>query len=104
MESGLIDSALARFRAVLGDACVLTDAADTTPHFTDWRGRYSGEALCVVRPGTVDELVQVVHICNEARLPMVPQGGNTGLCGGATPHAGRREVLRLTAMPRCGGD
>lgn len=93
MESGLIDSALARFRAALGDACVLTDAADTAPHFTDWRGRYSGEALCVVRPGTVDELVQVVHICNEARLPMVPQGGNTGLCGGATPRAGRREVL-----------
>ncbi len=93
MESGLIDSALARFRAALGDACVLTDAADTAPHFTDWRGRYSGEALCVVRPGTVDELVQVVHICNEARLPMVPQGGNTGLCGGATPHAGRREVV-----------
>jgi FAD/FMN-containing dehydrogenase len=93
MEDGRIVSALARLRTVVGDSQLLTAAADLAPFCTDWRGRYRGEALCVVRPATVDELMQVVHVCHEAQLPMVPQGGNTGLCGGATPHAGRYEVL-----------
>lgn len=93
MEDGRIVSALARLRTVVGDSQLLTTAADLAPYCTDWRGRYRGEALCVVRPATVDELMQVVHVCHEAQLPMVPQGGNTGLCGGATPHAGCNEVL-----------
>jgi FAD/FMN-containing dehydrogenase len=93
MEDGRIVSALARLRTVVGDSQLLTAAADLVPYCTDWRGRYRGEALCVVRPATVDELMQVVHVCHEAQLPMVPQGGNTGLCGGATPHTGRNEVL-----------
>jgi len=93
MEDGRIVSALARLRTVVGDSQLLTAAADLAPYCTDWRGRYRGEALCVVRPATIDELMQVVHVCHEAQLLMVPQGGNTGLCGGATPHAGRNEVL-----------
>ncbi len=93
MDSLRVDSALARLRCVVGDAHVLASPDDVAPYCSDWRGRYRGDALCVVRPGTTGELSQVVHVCAEAALPMVPQGGNTGLCGGATPHAGRREVL-----------
>lgn len=101
MESGRLDSAVARLRAAVGEAHVLTDAGDMASFCTDWRGRYHGEALCVVKPASAEELVQVVHICCEARLPMVPQGGNTGLCGGATPRTGHHEVLvNLSRMNR----
>lgn len=75
----------------VGAQHVLTDPNDTAGYLTDWRKRYSGLALCVVRPGTTAEVTAVVQICREAKLAIVPQGGNTGLCGGATPIGG--EVL-----------
>lgn len=75
----------------VGAQHVLTDPNDTAGYLTDWRKRYSGLALCVVRPGTTAEVAAVVQICREAKLAIVPQGGNTGLCGGATPIGG--EVL-----------
>jgi FAD/FMN-containing dehydrogenase len=93
MERGRIDSALARLRLIVGASHLLTSPDAMAPYCTDWRGRYKGEALCVVRPASTGELSQVVHVCAEAGLAMVPQGGNTGLSGGATPHAGGREVL-----------
>ncbi|WP_439536340.1 FAD-binding oxidoreductase [Methyloversatilis sp.] len=93
MERERLADALAGLRDLVGDAHVLTAAADTAPHLTDWRGRYTGDALCVVRPATTEELSRVVRLCADAGLPMVPQGGNTGLCGGATPRAGQGEVL-----------
>lgn len=78
-------------RGAIGATQVLTSADDMAAYLTDWRGRYQGDALCVVRPGTTEEVAQVVRLCNEAKVAMVPQGGNTGLCGGATPCGG--EVL-----------
>lgn len=93
MERERLADALAGLRGVVGDAHVLTTAADTAPYLTDWRGRYTGDALCVVRPATTEDLSRVVRLCADAGLPMVPQGGNTGLCGGATPRAGQGEVL-----------
>jgi len=93
MERERIADALAGLRDLVGDAHVLTTAADTAPYLTDWRGRYTGDALCVVRPATTEALSRVVRLCADAGLPMVPQGGNTGLCGGATPRAGQGEVL-----------
>lgn len=93
MERERLADALAGLRDLVGDAHVLTAAADTAPYLTDWRGRYFGDALCVVRPATTEELSRVVRLCADAGLPMVPQGGNTGLCGGATPRAGQGEVL-----------
>jgi len=77
----LIDS----LRHAVGTANVLTDAADVAPYLRDWRGRYVGTALCVVRPGSVGEAAVVVGLCAAAGVAVVPQGGNTGLCGGATP-------------------
>ncbi|WP_018410210.1 FAD-binding oxidoreductase [Methyloversatilis thermotolerans] len=93
MEGSVIEAVLARLRAALGEAHVLHEAADTAPYCTDWRGRYRGDALCVVRPASVAEVAAVVRVCTEAGVAMVPQGGNTGLCGGATPRSGRHEVV-----------
>ena len=83
---------------LLGPEHVLT-GSDAEPHLIDWRGRYSGSALAVVRPGSVDEVAQVVRWCAAHEVPIVPQGGNTGLCGGATPDAsGKALVLTLTRL------
>ncbi|MCG3185575.1 MAG: putative FAD-linked oxidoreductase [Rhodocyclaceae bacterium] len=70
---------------LIGATHVLSDAAEMAPYVTDWRGRYHGRAVCVVRPGSTQEVAAVVAACHAAGRPMVPQGGNTGLCGGATP-------------------
>ena len=92
---------LARLSSVVGSGNVLTAAADVAPYLVDWRGRYRGAALAVVRPGTTAEVASVVSACGEARVPIVPQGGNTGLCGGGTPHASGDEiVLSLARMNR----
>ena len=91
-----------RLRAVVGASRVLTGAADLAPYCTDWRGRYTGKASCVVLPGTTDEVAAVVGICAEAGAPIVPQGGNTGLCGGATPIGGE-VVINLRRMNRIRG-
>jgi len=88
-------------KAIVGDTHVLTAAADVAPYLTDWRGRYHGQARAVVRPGTAAEVAAVVRCCAENGVPVVPQGGNTGLCGGATPHAASDELLvSLTRLNR----
>ncbi len=84
---------LAEFAAIVGPANVLSDARDTSPYLTDWRGRYSGNALCVVRPGNTDEVARVVAVSARAGVAIVPQGGNTGLVGGGIPRG-------LDAQPR----
>ena len=76
---------LARLAGIVGDANVLTAPADVEPYLSDWRGRYRGAARAVVRPGATAEVAAVVRACAEANVGMVPQGGNTGLCGGAIP-------------------
>src|SRR5690606_8170802 len=68
-------------------------------YVTDWRGRYIGSALAVVKPGTTEELAQLVRWCVAHKIPMVPQGGNTGLCGGATPDSsGQAVVISMARM------
>lgn len=86
-------------RAIVGAAHVLTAPLDIAPYITDWRGRYTGQPLCVVQPGNAAEVAAVVRACAAAGIAVVPQGGNTGLCGGATPIGG--EVLvSLTRLNR----
>ncbi|MGE8365628.1 MULTISPECIES: FAD-binding oxidoreductase [Cupriavidus] len=87
------DSFLALCRAALGEQHVLTEDADKAPYLTDWRKRYTGEALAVLRPGSAEEVAAAVHACHAHKLAVVPQGGNTGLCGGATPAAGQQSVV-----------
>jgi len=86
---------------IVGLTNVLTDDADIAPFVTDWRGRYRGAAQCVVRPGNTAEVAAVVKACAEAGVPLVPQGGNTSLCGAATPdEAGRAVVISLSRLKR----
>ncbi|MBI3147401.1 MAG: FAD-binding oxidoreductase [Betaproteobacteria bacterium] len=78
---------------IVGEGQVLVDPADTASYYEDWRGRYHGRALAVLRPGTREEVAAVVARCAAAQVAIVPQGGNTGLCGGATPQGTRPEVV-----------
>ena len=71
-------------RSDLGEAGIMT-AADAAPYLTSQRGLYTGEALAVVRPASVDETALVVGACASAGVAIVPQGGNTGMSGGAVP-------------------
>ncbi len=88
-------------RTELGAAHVFTNLADTAPFLTDWRQRYTGRAQAVVRPGTTAEVAAVVRVCAQAGVPLVPQGGNTGLVGGATPDAsGDAVVVSLARLNR----
>ena len=88
-------------RGIVGAAHVADTEADMAACLSDWRGRYRGNALAVVRPGATSEVAAVVAACAAARVPMVPQGGNTGLCGGATPLVdGRAVVVSLARMKR----
>jgi FAD/FMN-containing dehydrogenase len=90
-----------RLREAVGAANVLTDAASMTPHLVDFRERLQGRAQAIVRPASTDEVARVVRACVEARAPIVPQGGNTGLVGGATPDSsGDAVVLNVTRMQR----
>jgi FAD/FMN-containing dehydrogenase len=91
----------AQLQAAVGPANVLGAADDIAPYLTDWRGRYHGNALAVVRPRTTAEVAAVVLACAAAGAPIVPQGGNTGQCGGATPDTGGDAVvLSLTRLNR----
>lgn len=85
-------------RAVVGDQQVLTDPSVTASYETDWTRRFTGRARCVVRPGTTAEVASVLRICQQYGVPVVPQGGNTGLVGGGVPTDG--EVLLSTARLR----
>ncbi len=89
-----------RLAAIVGARHVLTEADVRAGYETDWTGRYHGRARCVVRPADTAEVAGVVRACAAAGAAVVPQGGNTGLVGGATPRGG--EVLvnlrRLDAL------
>jgi len=92
---------LQKCRTAIGASHVLTDAADMAGYLTDWRRRFTGSALAVVKPATPEEVAAVVRLCNEFRVPIVPQGGNTGLVLGSVPdQSGVAIVLSLTRLNR----
>lgn len=95
---GSLESALS---VIVGDTHVLTDPAGMAPYLTDWRGNFSGHARAVVRPHSTAQVAAILKACAAAETPIVPQGGNTGLCGGATPDAaGSAVLLSLSRMNR----
>lgn len=88
---------LAGLADLVGPEHVLVDE-QTEPYVTDWRGRYSGRALAVVRPANTEEVAAVVRWAQEHRIPILPQGGNTSLCGGATPSIEPVIILSLLRL------
>jgi FAD/FMN-containing dehydrogenase len=95
------DPLLSALADIVGPAHVLTAPADLAPHLVDWRGRYRGAARCVVRPGSAGEVAALVKACVTAGVPIVPQGGNTSLCGAATPDdTGGAVIVALGRMNR----
>jgi FAD/FMN-containing dehydrogenase len=87
-----------RLHAIVGDRG-LVDTAESKPYETDWRDNYHGRAAAVVRPASTDEVSRVVKLLAELRVPIVPQGGNTSLCGGSVPDAsGTQVVVSLARM------
>jgi FAD/FMN-containing dehydrogenase len=84
---------------MVGPAGLIRDAAMMQGYLRDWRNAYHGQAALVVRPATTTEVSAVVRLCCAANVPLVPQGGNTGLCGGSIPdESGTQVVMSLTRM------
>ena len=92
---------LARFAAIVGAAYALTDDAATEPYRTEWRDRFPGKTPLVLRPGTREEVSQILALANEHRVAIVPQSGNTGLVGGQVPdQSGTEIVLSLDRLTK----
>ncbi|SNR23833.1 FAD-binding oxidoreductase [Blastococcus mobilis] len=98
------DDLTTRLSSLVGDAGLITEADRMSGYLTDWRHAYAGSAAAVVRPASTAEVAAVVRLCREAGVAVVPQGGNTGLCGGSMPDSsGRQVVLSLDRMRRIRG-
>ena len=95
-----LDAALlARFAAIVGEKHAITDPQAQAPYLIELRDLFHGHTPVVLRPGTVAEVAQILRLANETGTPLVPQGGNTGLVGGQTPHHGE-VVLSLNRLDR----
>src|SRR3954453_15121341 len=79
---------IAQFRAIVGDKYAVTDAADIAPYVTEERDPLHGKSPLVRRPGTTAEVSEICKLATAHKIALVPQGGNTGLVGGQTPHNG----------------
>jgi FAD/FMN-containing dehydrogenase len=90
---------LRRFAAIVGERYALTDQADIAPYLTEERQLYQGRSPLVLRPGSVADVSAILKLANETGTPITPQGGNTGLVGGQTPHNGE-VLLSLKRMDR----
>jgi FAD/FMN-containing dehydrogenase len=88
-------------RKAIGTDYVLTNETDIAPYLTDWRQRATGKALAIIKPGSTQEVAAIVRLCNQYQIPIVPQGGNTGLVLGSIPDLqGNAIVLSLTRLNR----
>src|SRR6185437_8781130 len=86
-------SLIAEAERLLGARAVVTDASEIEPWLADWRGRVHGAAPAMLAPASTDEVAAIVALAAEHRVPLVPQGGNTGMVAGATPPADGSAVL-----------
>ena len=92
---------IGRLRALLGPSGVLTGPADTAPYCEDWRRLYYGRTPAVLRPANTEQVAAAVRLCAERGVPIVPQGGNTSMVGGAAPDdSGLQIVLSLSRLNR----
>src|ERR1700733_15734825 len=90
---------IARFRAIVGDKYAVTDTAEIAPYLTEERGLFHGRSPLVLRPGSTAEVAAICKFATERRIALVPQGGNTGVVGGQTPHNGE-VVISMRRMDK----
>ena len=92
---------LAELADIVGDQACVTDPQALEPHVTEWRNVLHGRALAMASPGSTAQVAEVVKLCAVAGVAIVPQGGNTGLCGGAIPdESGQQLILSLARLDR----
>lgn len=92
---------IAQAREKLGPKGVITEAAEIKPWITDWRGRVHGASPAIFAPASTEEAAYLVWLATQYRVPLVPQGGNTGMAAGATPPAdGSAILLSMRRMNR----
>ncbi|HSM32162.1 MAG TPA: FAD-binding oxidoreductase, partial [Woeseiaceae bacterium] len=92
---------LADLANIVGEAACVTDEQALEPHVTEWRNVLHGRALAMVSPASTAQVAQVVKLCAKAGVAIVPQGGNTGLCGGAIPdESGEQLILSLSRLDK----
>jgi FAD/FMN-containing dehydrogenase len=100
MPTSLIDDLI----SVVGSEHVLIDPTLIEPYATDWTRRWHGHAAAVVRPGSTQEVADVVRVCGNHRAPIIPQGGNTGLVAGGVPAANADDstvIVSTRRLRRC---
>ncbi len=94
-------AALAELKSAVGSGNFLDSPDDKAPYLTDFRRLYQGAAPVVLRPGSVEELARILSICDREAIAVVPHGGNTSYCGGATPdESGSQIVVSLQRLNR----
>ena len=98
-HTGADPALLACFAAIVGDKYAITDPQAQLPYLVEMRDLYRGRSPMVLRPGSVGEVAELLKLANATGTPIVPQGGNTGLVGGQTPHH-NEIVLSLTRLDR----
>jgi len=100
-ERTAAETFLAEATELLGAKGITQDPDLMEPWLTDWRGRYTGRALALASPGSTAEVAGLMKLCARHGVPIVPQGGNSGMVGGATPdESGRGILLSLRRMDR----
>lgn len=87
------EETLARLAAVVGSRYAIRDAGEMDGYMREWRAIWHGHSPLVLRPGSTEEVSRILAIANETRTAIIPQSGNTGLCGGQTPTDEGHEVL-----------
>jgi len=92
---------LERLKEIVGPGGWNTDPNDLEPHLTEWRGVYNGRTLVMLQPCSTAEVSAIVRACADDGVAIVPQGGNTSMCGGAVPDdSGEQVILSLSRMNR----
>jgi len=101
MPTEPVEDLITAVRERLGPKSVVTEAADVEPWLTDWRGKFHGRSAAVLSPCSTEEVAAIVALAAKHRVPLVPQGGNTSMVGGATPPAdGSALILSLRRLNR----
>jgi D-lactate dehydrogenase (cytochrome) len=98
-KRSLAPDLLARFIAIVGERYAITDPQMQEPYLVEMRDLFHGQTPVVLRPGSIEEVSNILKLANDTKTAIVPQGGNTGLVGGQIPHHGE-VVLSLTRLDK----